>query len=76
MNPSKAFILLCAVTLACFIPGIRVSAQEPLQGRVQEIHEAYPPKGQAVTDLEIYSRISARLNAEAPEALVAYTCHL
>ena len=40
-----------------------------LQGRVQEIHEAYPPKGQAVTDLEIYSRISARLNAE--EAVAA-----
>ena len=32
-----------------------------LQGRVQRIHQAYPPKGQAVTDLEIYRRIGAML---------------
>jgi NADH-quinone oxidoreductase subunit G len=32
-----------------------------LQGRVQRIHQAYPPKGQAVTDLEVYRRIGAML---------------
>lgn len=35
-----------------------------LQGRVQEIHAAYPPKGQAVSDLEIFSRIAARVFTE------------
>jgi NADH-quinone oxidoreductase subunit G len=35
-----------------------------LQGRVQELHQAYPPKGQAVPDLEIYRRISATLFPE------------
>jgi NADH-quinone oxidoreductase subunit G len=30
-----------------------------LQGRVQEIHQAYPPKGQAISDLELYRRIGA-----------------
>ena len=35
-----------------------------LQGRVQEIHAAYPPKGQAVPDVEIFHRIAARLVAE------------
>jgi NADH-quinone oxidoreductase subunit G len=35
-----------------------------LQGRVQEIHEAYPPKGQAVSDLEIFARIAARVFTE------------
>ena len=32
-----------------------------LQGRVQRIHQAFPPKGQAVSDLEIFRRIGARL---------------
>ena len=32
-----------------------------LQGRVQRIHQAYMPKGQAVADLEIFRRIGARL---------------
>jgi NADH-quinone oxidoreductase subunit G len=32
-----------------------------LQGRVQRIHQAYPPKGQAVTEIEIYRRIAAIL---------------
>ncbi len=40
-----------------------------LQGRVQEIHAAYPPKGQAVSDLEIFHRVAARLLAE--EAVAA-----
>jgi NADH-quinone oxidoreductase subunit G len=38
-----------------------------LQGRVQRIHQAYPPKGQAVTDLELYRRIGAMLYAGATE---------
>ncbi|MBV9496268.1 MAG: (2Fe-2S)-binding protein [Acidobacteria bacterium] len=37
-----------------------------LQGTVQEIHQAYPPKGQAVVDLELFRRVSARLAAMAP----------
>jgi NADH-quinone oxidoreductase subunit G len=32
-----------------------------LQGRVQRIHQAFPPKGQAVTELEALRRIGARL---------------
>ncbi len=32
-----------------------------LQGRVQRIHQAFSPKGQAVADLEVYRRIGARL---------------
>jgi NADH-quinone oxidoreductase subunit G len=32
-----------------------------LQGREQEIHQAYSPKGQALPDLEIYRRIGERL---------------
>ena len=32
-----------------------------LQGRVQAIHQAYPPKGQAVPDLEILRRVGATL---------------
>jgi NADH-quinone oxidoreductase subunit G len=32
-----------------------------LQGRVQRIHQAFPPKGQAVTDLEALRRVGARL---------------
>ncbi len=38
-----------------------------LQGRVQRIHQAYPPKGQAVSDLEVYRRIGAMLYPEASE---------
>ena len=38
-----------------------------LQGRVQRIHQAYPPKGQAVTDLELYRRIGATLYQDAAE---------
>jgi predicted molibdopterin-dependent oxidoreductase YjgC len=38
-----------------------------LQGRVQRIHQAYPPKGQAVSDLEVYRRIGAMLYPDAPE---------
>ncbi|HSY48268.1 MAG TPA: molybdopterin-dependent oxidoreductase [Thermoanaerobaculia bacterium] len=36
-----------------------------LQGRVQRIHQAYPPKGQAVSDLELYRRIGAMLYSGA-----------
>jgi NADH-quinone oxidoreductase subunit G len=32
-----------------------------LQGRVQWIHQAYPPKGQTVGELEVIRRIAARL---------------
>jgi len=39
-----------------------------LQGRVQEIHEAYPAKGQAVADAEIFRRIEERLFAAVPAA--------
>jgi NADH-quinone oxidoreductase subunit G len=35
-----------------------------LQGRVQEIHAAFAPKGQAIPDLEIFSRIAARMATE------------
>ncbi|HXG57753.1 MAG TPA: molybdopterin-dependent oxidoreductase [Thermoanaerobaculia bacterium] len=38
-----------------------------LQGRVQRIHQAFPPKGQAATDLEIFRRIGARLFPGADE---------
>ena len=34
-----------------------------LQGRVQRIHQAFPPKGQAQTDLESLRRVGARLFA-------------
>jgi NADH-quinone oxidoreductase subunit G len=39
-----------------------------LQGRVQEIHEAYPPKGQAVADVETFRRIEERLFAAVATA--------
>jgi NADH-quinone oxidoreductase subunit G len=32
-----------------------------VQGRVQQIHAAYPPKGQATTDMEALRRVGARL---------------
>ena len=35
-----------------------------LQGRVQEIHAAYPPKGNAISDLEIFRRIAGALAGE------------
>jgi NADH-quinone oxidoreductase subunit G len=38
-----------------------------LQGRVQRIHQAYPPKGQAVSDLELYRRIGAACFESADE---------
>jgi NADH-quinone oxidoreductase subunit G len=38
-----------------------------LQERVQRIQQAYPPKGQAVTDLELYRRIGAMLYKDAAE---------
>src|SRR5439155_24105111 len=40
-----------------------------LQGRAQEIHAAYPPKGQAVSDLEIYRRIAEALSGEETVAV-------
>ena len=40
-----------------------------LQGRSQQIHQAYAPKGQAVPDLEIFRRLGGHLFAE--EAAVA-----
>jgi len=36
-----------------------------LQGRVQRIHQAFAPKGQAVSDLEIFRRIGASLYPDA-----------
>jgi NADH-quinone oxidoreductase subunit G len=38
-----------------------------LQGRVQRIHQAFAPKGQAATDLEIFRRIGARLFPDSAE---------
>ena len=38
-----------------------------LQGRVQRINEAYPPKGQAAADLEIFRRVGAKLFPAAAE---------
>jgi NADH-quinone oxidoreductase subunit G len=35
-----------------------------LQGRVQEIHAAYPPKGQTIPDLEIFRRLADALLGE------------
>jgi NADH-quinone oxidoreductase subunit G len=47
------------------LPGTIVAEKEGtytnLQGTVQRIHMAYPPKGQAVTDLEVFRRIGATL---------------
>jgi len=36
-----------------------------LQGRVQRIHQAYAPKGQAVPDLEIFRRVAMKLFPDA-----------
>jgi NADH-quinone oxidoreductase subunit G len=38
-----------------------------VQGRVQRIHQAFPPKGQAESDLEAFRRIGARLFPDAEE---------
>jgi NADH-quinone oxidoreductase subunit G len=38
-----------------------------LQGRVQRIHQAFSPKGQAVSDLELLRRIGARLYPAAAD---------
>jgi predicted molibdopterin-dependent oxidoreductase YjgC len=38
-----------------------------LQGRLQRIEQAFPPKGQAATDIEILRRIGTRLFADADE---------
>jgi NADH-quinone oxidoreductase subunit G len=38
-----------------------------LQERVQRIHQAYPPKGQAVSDLELYRRIGSSCFSDAEE---------
>jgi NADH-quinone oxidoreductase subunit G len=38
-----------------------------LQGRVQRIHQAFAPKGQAVADLEILRRVGAKLFPQAAE---------
>jgi len=38
-----------------------------LQGKVQRIHQAFPPKGQAETDLEALRRVGARLFPTAEE---------
>jgi NADH-quinone oxidoreductase subunit G len=38
-----------------------------LQGRVQRIHQAFPPKGQAETDLEALRRVGARLFPADPD---------
>jgi predicted molibdopterin-dependent oxidoreductase YjgC len=47
------------------LPGTILAEKEGtftnLQGRVQRIHQAHAPKGQAVTDLEVYRRIGATL---------------
>jgi NADH-quinone oxidoreductase subunit G len=47
------------------IPGATLPEKEGtftnLQGRVQEIHQAFPPKGQAVSDIEALRRIATRL---------------
>jgi NADH dehydrogenase/NADH:ubiquinone oxidoreductase subunit G len=37
-----------------------------LQGREQQFHQAFPPKGQAVTDLEALRRLGMRVLEEVP----------
>ena len=52
------------------IPGATLPEKEGtftnLQGRVQRFHQAYPPKGQAVTDLEALRRVASRLFPDDP----------
>ena len=54
------------------LPGTILAEKEGtftnLQEREQEIHQAYPPKGQAISDLELYQRLSARLLREKVNA--------
>ena len=54
------------------LPGTILAEKEGtftnLQGTVQQIHQAYPPKGQAVTDLELYQRLAPRLLREKVDA--------
>ncbi|MEO8378492.1 MAG: molybdopterin-dependent oxidoreductase, partial [Acidobacteriota bacterium] len=53
------------------IPGTILAEKEGtftnLQGKVQRIHQAFPPKGQAETDLEALRRVGARLFPAADE---------
>ncbi len=44
-----------------------------LQERVQRIHVAYPPKGEALPDWDIFRRIGQRLGMTAPELQVNST---
>ena len=54
------------------LPGTILAEKEGtftnLQGTAQQIHQAYPPKGQAVTDLELYERLATRLLREKVDA--------
>jgi NADH-quinone oxidoreductase subunit G len=53
------------------IPGATLPEKEGtftnLQGRVQRVHQAFAPKGQAVTDLEALRRVGSRLFPEAED---------
>jgi len=53
------------------IPGTILAEKEGtftnLQGKVQRIHQAFPPKGQAESDLEALRRVGARLFPAAQE---------
>ena len=53
---------LCEVA-DVLLPGTILAEKEGsftnLQDRVQNIHQAYPPKGQAVTDVELYRRLAS-----------------
>jgi predicted molibdopterin-dependent oxidoreductase YjgC len=54
------------------LPGTILAEKEGtftnLQGTAQQIHQAYPPKGQAVTDLELFQRLATRLLREKVNA--------
>ncbi|HEX8152325.1 MAG TPA: molybdopterin-dependent oxidoreductase, partial [Thermoanaerobaculia bacterium] len=52
---------ICDVLLPSTIHAEKDGTFTNLQGKVQRIHMAFPPKGQAVSDLEIFRRIGARL---------------
>jgi NADH-quinone oxidoreductase subunit G len=43
-----------------------------LQGRVQRINQAYPPKGEALNDIDILRRIAARVAPGVTEFQVSY----
>ena len=58
------------VLLPSTIHGEKEGTYTNLQGTQQEIHQAYPPKGQAVTDTEIFRRVGMKL-AEATPQLAA-----